>query len=110
MLPDQRINVSTFPPNTTILAATGKNRLVIMITRRDFASDKDIRLNLEVLALSPEDRNFMVEKYVEDRNSSDTKGFRKPMVLKNQKIEQGRARVSVLLKNHSVVLLNLKSY
>jgi xylan 1,4-beta-xylosidase len=110
MLPDQRINVSNYPRDTFILAAKDEKRLAIMITRRDFASDKDIRLNLEVLAPSPEDRNFMVEKYVEDRNSSDAKGFRKPMVLKNQKIEQGRARVSVLLKNHSVALLNLKSY
>jgi xylan 1,4-beta-xylosidase len=109
MLPDQRINVSTFPPNTAILAATGKNRLAIMITRRDFGAQKDIRLNFDI-RVSCSNRNYLVEKYIEDKDSSDARGLREPVILKDQKIEQGRARVSVLLKNHSVALLNLKSY
>lgn len=109
MLPDQRVNVSNYPRDTFILAAKDEKRLAIMIARRDFGAQKDIRLNLDIL-VPCSNRNYLVEKYIEDKNSSDTKGLREPVILKDQKIEQGRARVSILLKNHSVALLNLKSY
>jgi hypothetical protein len=83
--------------------------MAIMITRRDFGAPKDIRLNLDIL-VPCSNCNYLVEKYIEDKNSSDSRGLREPVILKDQKIEQGRARVSVLLKNHSVALLNLKPY